>query len=100
MRNFTLGQEKPKNLSYGQVSLREKSLIVSELLRLPGEKKALVRLYNPGAVASRSTLKFRGAPIRKMYSTDLLGENGEEIPAQLAFTVPARSIVTLVVEGK
>ena len=100
VRNFTLGQEKPKNLSSGLVSLSDKSLIVSELLRLPGEKKALVRLYNPGAVASRSTLKFRGAPIRKMYKTDLLGENGEEIPAQLAFTVPARSIVTLVVEGK
>lgn len=100
VQNFTLGQAKPKNASSGLVNLSDKSLIVSELLQLPGEKRMLVRLYNPKPVDARSNLKFRGASLRKMYKTDLFGENGEEIPAQLAFTVPARSILTLVVEAK
>lgn len=100
VQNVILSESSPENAQTSMITLSDKSVILSELLPLPGGKRMLARFYNPSPVAARTTLKIRGVTKQKLYETDLFGENGKEIPAVMPFSVPPHGIKTLVLEAK
>lgn len=75
-------------------------VLLGELLSLDGRGRSLARLYNPSGTPARTTPVIHGIPDIQIYKTDLFGENGTLLPAGDAIEVPARGMVTVVLQTK
>jgi len=82
------------------VTLDEGPVVLSELLSLDDGKKVLARLYNPGFSPAATGIGMPGVTLASLQRTDLFGENGTPLPVDEKITVPARGIVTVVLQAE
>lgn len=82
------------------VTLDEGSVLLSELLSLDSGKRVLARLYNPGFSPAETHLSLPGVTLTGIQRTDLFGENGAPLSLNEAIGVPARGIVTVVLQAE
>lgn len=76
----------------------ESPVLLGEVLHLDGNRRVLTRLYNPSQRPAQTSLTVPGGQTFTRYKTDLFGENGIRLPAGEQINVPARGIVTLVLQ--
>ena len=76
----------------------ESPVLLGEVLHLDGNRRVLTRLYNPSQRPAQTSLTVPGGQTFTHYKTDLFGENGIRLPAGEQINVPARGIVTLVLQ--
>lgn len=92
------GQTASPEMLQSLLTLDDGPVLLGELLNLGGSGRMLARLYNPSPAPAQTSIKVQGIPIASLQKTDLFGENGTPLPMNEKINVPARGIVTVVIQ--
>lgn len=78
------------------LTLDEGPVLLGDLL--PANGGMMARLYNPTKRTAVTRVNVHGTKVKEMLTTDLFGENGAPLPKDGKVSVPARSMVTVVLK--